>query len=690
MGPHLTNRLTPVVTRSYRERVTTVLARLIAIMAVVVCLTGVGLALLAERPMVDELVGTPEPMIALSFPIVGALLVGHREGRRIGWVLIAIGASAALFVGPAAYVGFRLGGDTATTPPPGAAELPALAWLASWAWLPTYLLILAVLPHLLPDGRVVGWRWAPIVASVVLLAVTGVGLATDPEGQDMFAGLPTPFASTEVHEMLEPVVTLLDPLVVVLALVGLASVLLRLRDTDRVVRRQVGWVAYSVTLAVLLIVVGEALDAPGWMSAFAVCLIPGGIAVAVLRFHLMDLDLVVNRTLVAGLLVALASLAYAAVVGWLGALLDSRGDIVSFAAAFVVALVFHPARMYVQRQVDRLFFGRRRDPYALASDLDRTFQAADSPREVLGSAAEVIRRGLRLSGTEIAVALPSGEELRARAAAPLEPIASFPLVVHGEHVGVLLAGSRRGSAMSGTDLRILGMLSGQVASAAYAVRLSGDLAESHISLIRTREDERRRLRRDLHDGLGPQLAGVVMGLDSVRTALARGNVERADDLTRRAGEHARAAIHDVRTLVAGLRPSILDDLGLAGALASSGPAATESGPDIVVTTEGDLSDLPAAVELAAFRIASEAVTNAVRHARATEVDVHLAQNDHALTVRVRDDGTGLRPGAQRGVGLHSMHERATELGGWCHVGPAPGVGPAHGTEVEAHLPWSRP
>jgi signal transduction histidine kinase len=463
----------------------------------------------------------------------------------------------------------------------------------------------------------------------------------------------------------------------VLVLASLLTVGVRLRRADSTERRQLGWVAYAVVLAVAVVAFAPAV----WVNA-AVLLVPAGITVAALRYRLYDLDLLVNRTLVAGALLGLAALAYVAVVAWVGSLVGTSGGVTPFLAAFAVALAFHPARIRVQRGVDRLFFGRRRDPLALLRDLDAALRQAPSPRVALQDAVRVVRSGLRLPGAALVVRLPSGELVRAEEGTVGDDATAVPLDLHDDQVGTLLLAPRTpGAPVRGTDLRAVTALVGPLASAAYAVRLSGDLEESRRHLLEAREEERRRLRRDLHDGLGPQLAGVVMGLDVVGSALARGDHARAADLTRAATEQAREAVEDVRRLSHGLRPPVLDDLGLVAALRSAGPIAAPGGPRVEVCADGDLDDLPAAVEVAAYRIALEAVTNAVRHAGATRIDVRLCATLDDLTLEVCDDGAGLPAGARPGVGLASMRERAAEVGGRCTVTAQP-----RGTRVSVHLP----
>jgi len=364
---------------------------------------------------------------------------------------------------------------------------------------------------------------------------------------------------------------------------------------------------------------------------------------------------------VAALLLAGAALVYVALVGWVGALVGTTGGAVPFIAAFAVATAFHPARVRLQRLVDRLLHGLRGDPYALLQEVDRALREAATPREALGAGVEAVRSALRLRGVSVVVRLPDGAEVEERAGV-VEPLTStVPLELHGRRVGELRltrAPGREAAVAGGlatppspADTRAFRAVAGPLASAAYAVRLTGALEESRTQLVQAREDERRRLRRDLHDGLGPLLAGVVMSLDVVRSALARGDGARASELSGAAAEQARSAVVDVRRLVADLRPPALDDLGLVGALKALVGTLSASGPEVEVRAAGRLDELPAAVEVAAFRIAAEGVNNAVRHAAATRVELSLSAGGTGLEVVVRDDGNALAEAVTHGVGL---------------------------------------
>ncbi|SDO50417.1 Histidine kinase-, DNA gyrase B-, and HSP90-like ATPase [Geodermatophilus sp. DSM 45219] len=231
------------------------------------------------------------------------------------------------------------------------------------------------------------------------------------------------------------------------------------------------------------------------------------------------------------------------------------------------------------------------------------------------------------------------------------------------------------------DERLLADVVRQAAAAARASALAAELQHSREQLVAAREEECRRLRRDLHDGLGPALGAVVLRIDTARN-LAATRPEESDRILRQVRGDVSAALTDLRRLVHDLRPPALDDLGLAGAVRQQ--AERLLAPRVAVTVEaGDVADLPAAVEVAAYRITSEALANVARHASASRVRVCLEREDGgALGVTVADDGVGIAPGAPAGVGLVSLRERAAELGGRCAV-ECPATG---GTVVRAVLP----
>ncbi len=205
-----------------------------------------------------------------------------------------------------------------------------------------------------------------------------------------------------------------------------------------------------------------------------------------------------------------------------------------------------------------------------------------------------------------------------------------------------------------------------------------------------REEERRRLRRDLHDGLGAQLAALTLQTGAMKATIRidpDAAVEQASELQ----QELRTAIADVRRLVQGLRPASLDDLGLIGALQNRiatvnlGESAPEQQLLVAFDTPDDLGDLPAAVEVAIYRIVDEALTNVVHHANASRCTVHIARNAAGIRLTIEDDGNGIAPDRISGVGLQSMRERALELGGSFAVE----AGEPNGTRIVAELPVSR-
>lgn len=417
--------------------------------------------------------------------------------------------------------------------------------------------------------------------------------------------------------------------------------------------------------------------------------IPATFAWAIVHDRLFDIDVATRRTLVYGGLTLGVVLVYLVAVAALTTALGPQEYAVSLLATGLAALVALPIRDGLQRGVERLLYGQRSQPVEVMRRLAMRLEVAADPARAFPAVAETLVDALRLPYVALEVTDESGEtSLVAEHGARPSAVHAEPLIHGGERVGRLVLGLRTGEPVfERGELALLGDLARQAGAAVHAQRLRDELASSRARLVATREEERRRLRRDLHDGLGPALAAVAMRAEAASTLLP----DRPDDARRHVeviSTEARAVMADLRRLVDGLRPPSLDELGLAGSIrermdrlgASDGATTT---PEITFSAHPDpLPDLPAAVEVAAYRIAVEALTNAVRHAEARRCAVRITAADRLL-LEVTDDGRGLMAGPRTGgTGLESMRERAVEVGGTVIVQ----AGPTGGTIVRADLP----
>ena len=425
-------------------------------------------------------------------------------------------------------------------------------------------------------------------------------------------------------------------------------------------------------------------------------LIPLTIGIAILRHRLWDIDLIINRTVVYGALSAIVIGLYVLVVGGLGALLQVRGNLaVSLVAAGLVAVLFAPLRDRLQRSVNRLMYGERDDPYAALSRLGQRLEVTLAPDAVLPAVTRTVTETLKLPYAAIEVRRDgSSFEVAATVGKPVSEPLRLPLTYGGETVGRLVLGRRAGEKeFSPADRRLLEALVRQIGAAVHAVRLtdealrlSTDLQISREGLVTAREEERRRLRRDLHDGLGPQLASLTMKAEAARDLLTV-DPARSEALLEDITARAQEAVIDVRRLVYGLRPPALDDLGLLGALRAQVAHGDHNELRVTIQTPDELPPLPAAVEVAVYRIVQEALTNAARHAEARNCAVCIALDEKVgvMHLEVTDDGRGIPEDRSAGVGFSSMRERAEELGGSCKVEALQ----EGGTRVEAALPLAR-
>jgi two-component system, NarL family, sensor kinase len=472
---------------------------------------------------------------------------------------------------------------------------------------------------------------------------------------------------------------------------ALAALIIGFRSAkDPQSRGQVRLVVYALGLAVFLAAIVWQLplvaqgDAPlGWnLIAIIGLLVPMSIAVAILRYRLFDIDVLIDRTLLWGILTAFVVISYAGSVYLMGMVVDSRrSPIPSLVAAGLVAVLFQPARARAQAVVDRIVYGDRKDPYAVVTQLARRLETALTPDAVLPALTETVAQALKLPYVTISVGADQPATMRATFGLPLAETVSFPLTFQSSRIGELSVSLRSpGEAFTENDLRLVEDLARQIGIVGHMLQLTIDLQRSRQEIINAREEERRRLRRDLHDGIGPSLAGIMLKLDAARNILSNDQHD-VDAMLLDVKRQTQQAVLDIRRVVYDLRPPALDELGLVAALREFAASMRGRGLSVSIEAEDRLPVLPAATEVAAFRIAQEALTNVVRHAGASECVIRIAVGA-ALVIEVVDDGAGIPAGLRPGVGLTAMRERASELGGSLAIDSSE----AAGTRLVATLP----
>ncbi|WP_329108798.1 histidine kinase [Micromonospora sp. NBC_01699] len=600
-------------------------------------------------------------VIAASFTGLGGLVLAGVPGHRVGRLMLAAGLTAAVAVLALSWLSW----------------LP-LAWLVQWLWWPPYGLIFLSLLFF-PDGRLPGPRWravaAVIVASTVVTAGALAVAALDDPRNLLLSAEP---AATERARLLVRI-ALLSIAVALFAMVAvLVSLVQRWRRSVGEVRQQLACLLAAGVLFLLGLVLDGINLAGAWV--LMVIAIPAAMTLAVLRYRLYGLEQVINRTLVWLVMSLLVIAGFVATVALLRDIL-LRGDTsnASLVATGLIAATFEPLRHRVQRGVNRLLYGDRDDPYAVLARLGDLLERTVRPEAVLPLLTGTIARSLQVPYVAVEVDGGDGPRLHAEHGRATTSVEMFDMFTHGERVGRLIVAHRRsGSRFTPVERRLLSDVALHASVATATARLIRDLRESRERLVMAREEERRRLRRDLHDGLGPTFAGMSMQVRAARKLA--GDQERLGRVLDGLAEDLRICTGEVRQLVDQLRPAALDR-GLESALRVE--CERFDGPQLAVWlgVEQDLRGLPAAVEVAAYRVVSEALTNVARHAGASRCEVSV-RRDRQLVVEVVDDGIGFAGPRPGGVGVESMRERAAELGGDCEITE---VSP-HGTRVLIRLP----
>lgn len=653
------------------------------------------------------------PVIVMGFATVGALIVSRRGGNRIGWVFswFALAGSFGWFAGNYASYGI--------VSAPGSVPAATLAaWIGRSAFAAT-LLPLPLMFLLFPDGRVPTRRWRPVLWIILAAAaVAWVGFSFGPG--------PVSAGFTELHRPLEnpfgfPVGW--KPAVEAVATAagfvvfggGLASVLalvLRFRRSRGEERQQIRWLVYVGATAVLVLILNVSIEFARPLLGievseddlvtnlafivFVVTLllgIPAAAAIAILRYRLYELDVVIKKTVVFAILVVLimaVSFVVVLAVGGLAAgplsdwrLYDSPSGLIAYGAA--IGLLVWPLRRVARRVADRVVYGGRATPYEVLTDFSERMAGAYSTDDVLPRMAQILGAG---TGAERAqVWLRVGGELRPAASWPAEdgaaPIGlrgdelpSFPdqhavEVRHqGELLGALSVRAPANDPMNPAKAKLVQGLAAQAGLVLRNVRLIEELPASRQRLVAAQDEERRKIQRNLHDGAQQQLIALSVKLRLARN-LSTTDPEKSDALFAQIEMETTDALEILRDLARGIYPPLLADKGLAEALASQ---ARKAPVPVEMDTHG-VGRYPQEIESAVYFCCLEALTNVAKYASASHAELRLSAGDGDLRFEVEDDGAGFDPGAvAHGTGLQGMADRLDAIGGALEIRSAPGSG----------------
>jgi signal transduction histidine kinase len=635
------------------------------------------------------------------------VLASSTSGLRYArwWSLLGVGFATSWFAEAYLFYVVALDRPLATAL---AATIGDIGWVVAVLAIPFLLL------HF-PDGTPPSRRWRPLELTLYAAAAASiVGLLLSP-GEASIAPVERAVMSSAAPGLGQILLMGGVALLLLGTLPAVASLLFRYRrSTDRQ-RSQIKWVMYAAGLLGLSMLLLTWWEAPGlWDAVLEMLPLVGlyvAVGIAVLRHRIVDVDLLINRSLVYGVLSAGLLVGYVGIVWLLSWLFDTWGGVpITVVGTAVVCVAFQPLRERLQRSVNRMLYGERDDPFAVISHLARTLQAAVPTEEVLPTVVATTARALRLPHASIWVtehnslrlaasygprphlevvvrtpalgrmlaggqptalqALEDGRQL-AHSLEPAGVTLLHPLQHQGAPIGMLCLAPRSPTeGWSRQDLTTLADLARHTGAAVHATRLAAELHDSlaelqasREQLVTTQENERRRIQRDLHDGLGPILAAIRLHLEGC-LQVGGGVPEHVREALERVDGLVGQASADVRALVAGLYPPQLSQFGLAAAVRTH---VEQFGHDVGITTRVEVDPqltAPPAVEVNVFRVIQEALTNVANHSGATGVVVTLAGDGQTIRLSVRDNGHGM-PAATNGAGtgLASMRERAALLGG---------------------------
>ena len=637
-------------------------------------------------------------VMMVGYASIGALVASKLPGSPIGWLLLATGLGFLLSVTTSDYAIYALYTD------PGALPFASFAvWLQTWIFLvPVGAVVLLV--ALFPTGAAASyrWRWLPpaIVASFAL-AILASMLRAGPVDLDDAPGMVDPMNPIGI-EPLDPVLTVIAWVGalagIAVAVLAVASLVARYRAAQGEERQQVRLLAYVGLIAIGLFLValatsfglheGESstLNSVAFFAffiAFGIG-IPAAAAVAVIRYRLWDLDVVLKKTIVATSLVLFLMVAalvmFVVPVLVVGLPVDSPG--VALVVGIGIGALVWPLLRVSRRLADRIVYGGRATPYEVLSEFSDRMAESYATDDVLPRMASILAAGI--GAERVTIWLLVGGELRPAASSPATPTDEPPLALaftdltgdafvvrhQGEQLGALTVTMPPNDPMNHSKERLIRDLAGQAGLVLRNVRLIEELRASRRRLVAAQDLERRRLERNIHDGAQQQLVALAVKLRLADQVVER-DPAKARELLVQLQAETNEALEDLRDLARGIYPPLLADKGLPAALEAQARKTA-----LPVTLEPDgVRRYPQELEATVYFCVLEALQNISKYANATAVRIAVWERDERLGFEVRDDGVGFDPGsASRGTGLQGMADRLDAVGGELRISSAPGTG----------------
>ena len=638
-----------------------------------------------------------EELTFVAVPVVGFVLASRRPANKIGWIFLAAGLLMGL-----GFFSSRYGGYGLLVARPGLMpEARVAQWVVNWIWIvPAGALALVLL--VFPDGRLPSRRWRPaawFVAAVYALEAMGFVLRASRVWRDPFAP-----QSQGWDPGLHSALFVLWPVATVVAGAALITRFVRSSGEERL---QLKWFATAAGLVVVTIIPLAEAPQISSLQDIGVSAIPplkvlfclalvclwAAIAVAILKYKLYGIDIVISKALQYGALAVFISAVYAGLVAGVGTLAgDRRSPLLSAAAAVIVTVTFHPVQLRAARLANRIVYGRRASPYQVLSEFARRIGGGYA-RDVLAQMATIVAAGT--GAQRVVIWLRVGSELRAEAASdgssadpvpvdgdqlPTLPDTDFgaPVRYQGDLLGGITIRMPRDEPLKPAAEQLVIDVASQAGLALSNAGLIEDLRASRQRLVAAQDEERRRLERNLHDGAQQDLVALAIKLRLVSTVVEEGNAE-ARQLLGELREDAANALGNLRDLARGIYPPLLEDRGLVPALRAQ---ADKSPVPVVVDADG-IGRLGQNIEAAVYFCCLEALQNITKYAAASQVRICLTARDHSLSFTVSDDGAGYDPGlTPMGSGQRNMADRLAALDGRLEVQSGPGKG----TTITAHLP----